>query len=208
MAQRTSKYQIIIDILSQGGVGVLPTDTLYGIVGSAFSPETVEKIYTLRKRNKKKPMIVLIGNIKDLELFNISLTVQIKKILKQVWPGKVSVILPLARRAAVSKQFEYLHRGTKQIAFRLPASPENKKDFDARDFLKHTGPLVAPSANFEGEPPAKTIQAAKEYFGDNVDFYLDVGELDSAPSTIIKIEKGNAIVLREGAVGVNKKLTK
>jgi L-threonylcarbamoyladenylate synthase len=68
--------------------------------------------------------------------------------------------------------------------------------------LQRTGPLIAPSANFEGEPPASTIRAAKKYFGKKVDFYADAGRLVSRPSTLIKMEKGWLIVLREGAVKI------
>ena len=50
----------IADVLARGGVGVIPTDTIYGIVGSALDKKTVERIYKLRKRNIKKPLIILI----------------------------------------------------------------------------------------------------------------------------------------------------
>ena len=92
------------------------------------------------------------------------------------------------------KKFKHLHRGTGTLAFRVP------KPAWLRKLLQETGPLIAPSANFEGEPPALTIRAAKKYFGENVDFYADAGRLASKPSTLIKVEKGNVIVLREGAV--------
>ncbi len=69
------------EILKAGGVGVLATDTIYGIVGSALSKKTVERIYSLRKRNLKKPMIVLIGEITDLKFFGIKLNNEERKIL-------------------------------------------------------------------------------------------------------------------------------
>ena len=95
------------------------------------------------------------------------------------------------------KKFEYLHRGTKTLAFRIPKAAWLRK------LLQETGPLIAPSANFEGEPPALTIRAAKKYFGENVDFYADAGRLVSKPSTLIKIERGKVTVLREGAVKID-----
>ncbi|MEK7522400.1 MAG: Sua5/YciO/YrdC/YwlC family protein [Patescibacteria group bacterium] len=55
----------LAEILKNGGIGVIPTDTIYGIVGSALNKKTVERIYKLRRRNLKKPMIVLIGSIND-----------------------------------------------------------------------------------------------------------------------------------------------
>lgn len=190
MAQKTG-VKLSIEILRNGGVGVMPTDTIYGLVGSALLPATVKYIYTLRRRNPKKPMIILIGSIKDLDLFKIKLTAKQKTILNKLWPGKVSVIL-----LCPNKKFSYLHRGKKSLAFRLPKSKW------LRQILLETGPLVAPSANWEGNKPAATIKEAKKYFGDKAHFYFDKGKLNSLPSTIISFKKNGILVLREGAVGI------
>jgi L-threonylcarbamoyladenylate synthase len=178
-----------IKILQDGGVGVLATDTLYGIVGSALHRETVERIYTLRKRDLDKPMIILIGDIGDIEKFDIVLAPKEIEILNNLWPNKISVVLDCH-----SAKFEYLHRGKETLAFRLPA------DRNLRAFLKQTGPLVAPSANTQGNEPAKNIAEAKNYFGNHVDFYLDGGTIDSAPSTIVSLKNGELKMIREGAM--------
>jgi len=171
-------------ILKKGGVGVIPTDTIYGIVGSAFSKNAVAKIYKLKRRNPKKPLIVLIGSLVDLKKFGVweKTDSAVKKRIRNLWPGKVSIIFPCA-----SKKFSYLHRGTKTIAFRLPAKKWIRK------ILVKTGPLIAPSANTETHPPAKTINEARAYFGNRVDFYIDGGKVFSKPSTLIKIKKGGGI---------------
>ena len=162
-------------LLKGGAVGVIPTDTIYGICGSAFNRKTVEKIYKLRKRNPKKPVIVLIENIDDLKKFGVKISSSQKKFLAKVWPGKVSVILKCSL-----KKFVYLHRGIKTIAFRMPRNKE------LQSILKISGPLVAPSANLEGCKPAKNIKEAKKYFGDKV-FYLNKGNLVSKPSKLIDL---------------------
>jgi len=157
-----SLNQTVGTLLEKGGVGVLPTDTIYGIVGSALRKKTVERIYRLRKRNPKKPMIVLIATLHDLKRFGVKIDSETARILKKLWPNKISVILPCR-----SKKFSYLHRGTKTLAFRLPAEASAKAglpSFSLRKLLKSVGPLVAPSANWEGERPARTIQEAKKYF--------------------------------------------
>jgi len=176
-------------ILAAGGVGVLPTDTIYGIVGSALRKKTVERIYRLRRRDTKKPMIVLISSLADLRLFGIALNKKERVLAQRMWPGKVSIVMPCP-----SKKFAYLHRGMKTLAFRMPEPSW------LRTLLKRTGPLVAPSANLAGDPPAKTITAAKRYFAANVEFYANAGRRISRPSTIIKIENGTLSVLRKGAV--------
>jgi len=182
----------IAEILKNGGIGILPTDTIYGIVASALDEGAVLKVYELRKRNPEKPFIILISSYGDLDLFGVELSAPVKKVLDKIWPGKVSVILNCE-----SEKFEYLHRGTKTLAFRFP----DKKDLI--ELLKETGPLIAPSANFEGELPALTIKEAENYFGSKVDFYEDAGKLESLPSTLIKFDAdGGLKVLRGGAVKI------
>lgn len=183
-----------VKILKSGGIGILPTDTIYGLVGMALSNRTVKRIYEVRKRNPKKPLVILISGVADLKKFNIALDKESESLLNQLWPGKVSVILPCK-----AGKFEYLHRSTKGLAFRLPAKRP------LRNLIRKTGPLVAPSANPEGFPPAKNLKEAREYFGDQVDFYLGSGGLESLPSTLIEIKNGKIKVLRQGEVKINVK---
>lgn len=175
-----------INALKNGGVGVLPTDTLYGLVGSALMPDTVERIYQLKERNTHKPLIVLIADIDDLEQFGIALSLPLRAELENYWPGPYSIILP-----TIDDQFEYLSRNTDTIAFRLPDNDE------LHELIRKVGPLVAPSANIEGLPPATNIVAAKKYFGSDVDFYVDGGELAGKPSTLLEIDGGDIKIVRE-----------
>lgn len=205
----TVSFQEIIKFLKAGAVGVMPTDTIYGIVGSALIPNSVEEIYRLRKRSKDKPMIILISEITDLNFFNIKLTAKQENLLKKIWPNPVSVVLPCP-----DIEFTYLHRGKYSLAFRIP------KNKTLLNILKESGPLVAPSANFEGELPSTNIAEAKKYFGKKVTFYIDGGKINrgtvffqkinrgtislrkikSRSSTIIKLKKnGSFEVLREGS---------
>lgn len=186
----------IIHILNRGGIGILPTDTIYGVVGSVWQKKTVERIYKLRRRDPKKPMVIIIGSFGDLDSFGIRPVVDLKKTLKKFWPGKISIILSYSTLSEGSDKLSYLHRGAKTLAFRLP------KPRWLRDLLKKTGPLIATSANPEGLPPAKTIKEAKAYFGEDVDFYVDGGKLAGLPSTLIEIKGGEAVVRRQGAVKI------
>lgn len=199
-------------LLKKGDIGILPTDTLYGLVASAMDREAVERVYRIRGRDEGKPCIVLIPEISDANRFfchpelvegsslssadssvrRLSRNDRYNEILSQVWPGKVSVILPCP-----DERFAYLHRGTETIAFRVPDKS------DLRELLCETGPLIAPSANRQGESPAKTIEEAEEYFGSDADFYVDAGTLDSEPSTVVKIENGKLVIVRQGAVKIS-----
>ncbi len=181
----------IIKFLKSGKIGVLPTDTIYGLHSSIYSPAAIERLYRLRKRSPKKPMIILISSLKDLEIFNIKLTNKEFNFLKKVWPNKVSVILPFS-----GKGFEYLHRGTKTLAFRLPDHKLLLR------ILKKTGPLVSTSVNLEGKPSAENIAQAKKYFGSKIDFYVDAGKIKSLPSTVIKFNDNKTTTLRQSGSSV------
>lgn len=185
----------IVSLLKNSAVGVIPTDTLYGLMGLALNPQVVERIYQIKQRSADKPFIILISSLKDLNLFQIKLSADTKKILQKYWPGKVSIILP-----CLSDQFSYLHRGTKSLAFRWPDYPK------LTDIIRKTGPLVAPSANPEGLSPARNTKEAKDYFGNRVDLYVtgddDQGYQNSIPSTLIKIENNKVVVLRQGVVSI------
>jgi L-threonylcarbamoyladenylate synthase len=183
----------IIPVLAGDGIGIMPTDTIYGIVGSALRKAAVRRIYRVRRRNPKKPCIILIGDIGDLALFGITIDRNVKKLLGRVWPGKVSVVFRLdPKKKGTLVKFFYLHRGTCTLAFRLP------KDAWLRVLLRRTGPLVAPSANYEGMPPARTIREAKKYFGDRVDFYVDAGRFVAKPSTLVTLSHEKFVILRQG----------
>ena len=162
-----------IKILKNGGVGVMPTDTIYGLVGQALNPAIIARIYKLKHRPTNKPCIILISNLADLKKFNFKPSFLTLKIIKQVWPGPVSIIF------------------TKTLACRLPTSPWLRK------LLKQTGPLIATSVNPTGQSPAKNIIEAKKYFGQQVDFYLAGKSSTNKPSTLIKLKNGKVVVLRD-----------
>lgn len=188
--------QDLVKIINDGGIAVMPTDTIYGIVGKAFDRGVVERVYALKKRDFKKPFIILIGSMSELNFFGIDISDDQKLVLEkygsldsvedyQLRPNSIILDCP-------HDKFEYLHRGTQSLAFRMPASKE------LRDLLLKTGPLVAPSANTEKSPASENMQDAKNYFGDKVDLYIDGGEIVGKASRIIKLQgDGSVAVLRE-----------
>lgn len=177
----------IIGLLQASKVGVIPTDTVYGLACSVFSKEALNRIYEIKGRSENKPLVILIADISDLEKFGAKISLVHQKVMEKYWPGKVTIIFE------ISREFDYLDKGL-GLAVRLPA------DENLRELLKQTGPLATTSANISGQPPAKNIKEAKNYFGSSVDFYEDGGELDSAPSTLVRISDGKMEVLRQGAV--------
>lgn len=169
----------VIGCLISGGVVVLRTDTLYGVVARATSQLAVQRIYDLKHRDDVKPSIVLIASYGQMfdqpdaarqQLMNVS------------WPGPVSII-------ALSVQApDWITRGSGSVAYRMPNSAQ------LLGLIRITGPLAAPSANPQAMPPATTVDMALEYFGDKVDIYVDGGEvIDTSPSQLLKVDENNKV---------------
>ncbi len=172
--------------LKDGKPVVIKTETLYGILGNALNKNTVEYIYKIKGRKTNKPFIILISSINDLKKFGIA-------------PNEIERRLLALRGLTVvlyinNPKFRYLHRGTNSLAFRIPAKENLLELLRRLDF-----PLVAPSCNPEGKEPAKNVEEAIKYFGEKIPIYIDEGEnLNTKPSTIIKIKDNQVNILREG----------
>lgn len=178
--------EAVTKLLQPGAVGVIPTDTLYGLVARASDEAAVARLYALKSR-EHKPGTVIAASID--QLVQLGIKRRYLTAVEQFWPGAVSVEIPHG--------ITYLHQGTGRQAFRIPA------DAELLAFLQKVGPLQTTSANLPGEIPAATIAEAEQYFGDQVDFYVDGGDLSGrAPSTIIRIIDDAIEVIREGAVKI------
>jgi L-threonylcarbamoyladenylate synthase len=175
-------------------VGVVSELGVYFVVASALIPKAVIALYKIRSRKDNKPCIVLCSSVSDLPKIGIIISKETEDILKKITPNPVSIILPCPR-----KKFEYLHRGGKSLAIRIP----NKKNL--REFLKNVGPVLAPSANLEGQRPARNIKEARNYFGECVPVYVS-GKVKEDPSTIIRINSGKIETIRKGSWKVPKDL--
>lgn len=170
-----------------GAVGIIPTDTIYGLVARAADPEAVNRLYKLKDR-EHKPGTIIAASIDQLEA--LGLKRRYLTAVEQFWPGAISVIIPCADPALA-----YLHQGKQSLALRIPKSPE------LQELLASTGPLLTSSANHPGQATANTIAQARDYFPSELDFYIDGGDLsDHQPSTIIRIIDDAIEVVREGAV--------
>lgn len=180
----------ITHLLNPGGVGVIPTDTVYGIVARAADPEAVKRLYMAKSR-EDKPGTVIAASTEQLE--ELGLKHRYLKAVDQFWPGAVSVVIPLS-----DQRLNYLTLNKLSLAVRIPDYPE------LLETLKKTGPLLTSSANLPGQKPAENIREARDYFGNRVDFYTDGGNKSGfKPSTVIRVLDDAIEVLRQGAVAID-----
>jgi L-threonylcarbamoyladenylate synthase len=179
----------LVQLLAGGAVGVLPTDTVYGLVCSAKDEQAVKRLYSLKNR-EQKPGTIIAASID--QLVELGIKARYLKAVEQYWPNPISIEIP--------HTINYLNQGTGRQAFRLP------KDELVQALLKRVGPLQTTSANQPGQPEATTITEAQQYFGDEVDFYVDGGGLSTRkPSTLIRIIDDAVEVLRQGAVKIDER---
>ncbi len=179
----------LAEIIRGGGVGIIPTDTVYGLVGSATNKTAIEKLYTLKSR-ERQPGTTIGASVDQLR--TLGFPDHMLVIAHRYWPNAISVemtteLLP-----------DYLKAGQTRMAARIPNHP------DLLELLAHTGPLMTTSANTPKAPTSRTIDEAVAYFGNEVDFYVDAGDLgERPPSTIIGFgDDDQIIVYRAGAVAI------
>jgi L-threonylcarbamoyladenylate synthase len=175
-------------LMVDGTVGVIPTDTVYGLVARAGDRTAVQRLYDLKLREGKPGTLIAA----DIDQFvELGLKARYLKAVEQYWPGAVSVIIPCG------PELTYLHEGKFGLAVRIPDHPELLK------LLERTGPLLTSSANHPSEPTATTVDEARSYFKDEVDFYVDGGDLSGhQSSTIIRIVDDAIEIIREGTVKI------
>ncbi len=175
-----------VGILNNGGLAVIPTDTVYGVVCRAADEVAVQRLYRLKSR-ENKPGTVIASSID--QLVELGIKRRYLSAVSQYWPNPISIEIP--------HDINYLNQDTGRQAVRVV----NNKNL--QQILDKTGPLLTSSANTPGKSTSKNIAEAKKYFTDKVDFYLDGGELPDNPSTLIRIIDDAVEVLRQGSVKVN-----
>lgn len=181
----------IPQLLAGGAVGVIPTDTVYGLACSAANKQAVQRLYELKNR-EQKPGTIIAASID--QLVELGIKARYLKAVEHYWPNSISIIIP------TGLDLTDLHLGKQSLAVRIP------KHVQLVELLKLSGPLLTTSANKPGKPEAVNIAEAQAYFGDSVDFYVDGGDLSARkPSTVIKIIDDAVEVLRQGAVEIDER---
>lgn len=180
----------LTELIKGGAIGVIPTDTVYGLVAAANQPTAVKKLYTTKPR-ELAPGTMIGASVNDFILLGFH-EEQLDRVARY-WPAPVSVVL-LA---------DAVDSAIKQKRTELPVRIPNSSTL--MQLLAKTGPLMTTSANAPKQPTSTSVQMAVDYFGDDVDFYVDGGDLSGRPpSTIIGFDAtGKIIVYRQGAVTIN-----
>ncbi|MEA2081414.1 MAG: L-threonylcarbamoyladenylate synthase [Elusimicrobiota bacterium] len=171
------QFDRIVDIVRTGGIVIFPTDTVYGIGASVKFKDSIEKIYRLKKRSKKKEIGLLISSWRESSHLVGRVTQRARMLMKEYWPGPVTLVL--ASRA-----------GTK--ALRVP----NHKF--ALKLLSAVGPMAVTSANLSGKKAPGSFSAVDKNLLKGVDIAVRESKpLNGIPSAILDLTGGETEVIRE-----------
>ena len=173
----------------------IPTETVYGLAANAYSDKATEKIFKLKKRPKKNPLIVHYCSIRDLKK-DCNINKNFIKLYKNFCPGPITFILKIKKESKISKN---VNDNKSTLAVRFPKHPLTRR---LLKFLNY--PLAAPSANISSRVSAVSKKDVKEEFGNKVKFILDGGTSKfGLESTIVSLINKPQI-LRLGCIEVNK----
>jgi L-threonylcarbamoyladenylate synthase len=182
---------VAVEVLRQGGVVALPTDTVYGIAVSLATPGGIERLYRVKQRPPDKAVMLLLDDAAQAARAG-RITPAAAALAAACWPGGLTVIVPQrpdVRWPAV------LTGGTPTIGLRVP-------DHDApRAIARAVGPLPTTSANLSGAREATDAAGIVAQLGEAVDLVLDGGPAAGGPaSTIVDCTGARPTIVRVGAV--------
>ncbi|MDA9604485.1 L-threonylcarbamoyladenylate synthase [Candidatus Pelagibacter sp.] len=173
-------------------IGV-PSETVYGLAGNAYSNLAVKNIFKLKKRPKNNPLIVHYSNIDDLKK-DCLVNNDFIKLYKKFSPGPITYVLKMKKNSKIS---EYITNKQKNLAVRFPKHHVFKNLLQRLDY-----PLAAPSANISTKLSSVQASDVREEFGDKIKYILDGGKSKiGLESTIINLT-GKPTILRLGGLDI------
>ena len=171
-------FQQAAEVLNRGGVAVIPTDTVYGLAARPDFEEAVDRLYTIKGREAKKPIALLASDVAAIGRFGYPIEGKAKELAEEYWPGALTMV--------IGKE-----------GFRIPDHAETRELIAACG-----GVLRVTSANLSGRRPATDAPQALKDVGLSADYVVDDGvSPGGVPSTVVRVAADGSIeVLREGAI--------
>ena len=179
----------VVNVIKEGGIVIMPTDTIYGIVADATNEIAIKRVFDMKKRNENKPMLMLVNGYEMLEKYVMGINDIEKKLIDRMWPGALTIIF---KKKNIN---DLLTGGLNTVGIRYP---NNKMLIDIMNELDV--PLLSTSVNVSGEDPATDVNYINEEILNKVDYVYNGGECKGSPSSIVIVNDDGIKVLREGAI--------
>ncbi|MGD9388146.1 MAG: L-threonylcarbamoyladenylate synthase [Gammaproteobacteria bacterium] len=180
------------ELLRDGGVVAIPTETVYGLGAVAMNTAAVRRVFAIKGRPANHPLIVHLGAANELPEWARDIPEAAWRLAERFWPGPLTLVLPRQPRVP-----DEVTGGQDSVALRVPAQPVT------RELIALAGPLAAPSANRFGRVSPTTAQHVLAELGGDVDMILDAGPCQvGLESTIVSLLGGEPALLRPGRITV------
>ncbi len=181
----------IVNSLKNGGIVIYPTDTVYSLSVDPFNEMAIKKIFSFKKRDKSKSLIIQISSISKLPYWVEYISKKSLLLVEKFWPGPLTLIfkknLKISSNAFVDT-----------IGIRIPNNNYSLK------ILSEFRGLIGTSVNISGFPSIFDLKDVVKNFENDVDFILGIGNCKKKKeSTIIDCSSEKIIVLREGYIKNN-----
>jgi len=179
------------EIIKNGGIVGIPTETVYGLAGDASNPTAIKKIFEAKGRPQDNPLIV---HISDMQMLNSVVGFVPKSAImlaKVFWPGPLTMILPKSNNICAETS-----AGLNSVGVRMPSNEI------ARKIISISGiPFAAPSANISGKPSPTTAEDVFLDMNGKIPLIIDGGECEAGiESTVISLLTDTATILRPGII--------
>lgn len=187
------KYNEAACLLRDGQVVAIPTETVYGLAGNAYSESAVRAIFEAKGRPQDNPLIVHISSFDEIYPLVREVPDNARKLADAFWPGPLTIILPKSDKVPLC-----VTGGLDTVAVRCPLHPV------ANRLIKETGlPLAAPSANLSGKPSPTTADHVYKDLNGRIPMIIDGGECEEGvESTVITLATETPKVLRPGNITI------
>lgn len=180
------------EILREGGLVAMPTETVYGLAGDAGNGQTVARLYAAKGRPSFNPLIAHVTGVEMAQRL-VDIPPLARKLMDVFWPGPLTLVLPKQEDAPIS---DLANAGLDTVAIRCPAHTAARALIEAVD-----RPLVAPSANPSGAVSPTRAAHVAEGLGEKIDLILDGGECPvGLESAVVAVTGETATLLRPGGL--------
>lgn len=186
-----NKLEKAVEILKNGGIVLLPTDTVFGICCRIDNNKALERLFAIKKRDVSQAVPILVSSTDMVKEYVLPFSQKVEELMEAYWPGGLTIIVK-----AKNEKVLPLVRGDKDtVGVRIP---DMLSTFQVIEKLGV--PIVGTSANFHGKPSVSKYKDLDPELVKLVDYVLEEDALGSMSSTVVDCSTDSWKVLREGAV--------
>jgi L-threonylcarbamoyladenylate synthase len=182
------------EIIKRGELAIVPTETVYGFAVDAFNLAAQKKIYKMKGRSQKKPLILMASNIESVRVL-VYIPKKAFEITKKFWPGQLTLIFPTTETGKI------VTGGREDLGVRIPNNA-----FMLKLLQEIKIPIFTTSVNVSNKNSAKSYEDVLDFNG-IADIIVDGGKCEfSFESTVIDMVQFPYVIIRKGCLNSNKLL--